>query len=91
MKELYPNCSYYIEENIALTSPFEFWEISADNRLFDLVFTGPLMISPKLMLSHEPIDCAGWAFNLHGHNHARTHKMMNAIIMSALIAMIIFL
>ena len=39
-----------------------------------LVFTGPLMISSKLILSHEPIDCAGWAFNLHGHIHARSHK-----------------
>lgn len=75
MKELYPNCSYYIEENIALTSPFEFWEISADNRLFDLVFTGPLMISPKLILSHEPVGLlGGWAMNIHGHIHNRMER-----------------
>lgn len=55
-------------------SLFDYWEVCADNRLFDEVYEGPVMISPKLVLSHEPIDCAGWAFNLHGHIHARSHK-----------------
>ena len=32
------------------------------------------MISPKLVLSHEPISCGTWALNIHGHIHARTHK-----------------
>ena len=36
--------------------------------LFDEVYEGPLMISEKLILSHEPVDVP-WAFNLHGHDH----------------------
>lgn len=32
------------------------------------IYEGPLMISEKLILSHEPVDVP-WAFNLHGHNH----------------------
>lgn len=36
--------------------------------VFDEVYTGPLMIGEKLLLSHEPID-VDWAFNIHGHDH----------------------
>ena len=32
------------------------------------IYEGPLMISEKLILSHEPVDVP-WAFNIHGHNH----------------------
>ena len=35
---------------------------------FDEIYEGPLMISKKLILSHEPVDVP-WAFNIHGHNH----------------------
>ena len=35
---------------------------------FDEIYEGPLMISKKLILSHELIDVS-WAFNIHGHNH----------------------
>lgn len=40
-----------------------------DNRLFDEVYEGPLIIGPKLILSHEPVD---WPFgvNIHGHDHS---------------------
>lgn len=37
--------------------------------VFDEIYTGPLVIGEKLILSHEPID-ADWAFNIHGHDHA---------------------
>ena len=37
---------------------------------FDEVYGGPLMISPKIILSHEPLDI-DWAFNIHGHTHCR--------------------
>lgn len=40
-----------------------------DNRLFDEVYEGPLMISEKLILSHEPIIGLNFAFNIHGHDH----------------------
>jgi calcineurin-like phosphoesterase family protein len=36
--------------------------------VFDEVYSGPLMIGEKILLSHEPIDVP-WAMNIHGHNH----------------------
>lgn len=38
---------------------------------FDEIYTGPVMISEKIILSHEPIDI-DWAFNIHGHTHTLT-------------------
>ena len=70
MKIMYPNCRYNIEERKQLDS---FFEISADNMLFDEVYEGPLMIAEKLILSHEPVDVP-WAYNIHGHIHDSKHK-----------------
>lgn len=39
-------------------------------RLFDEIYEGPLMISNKIILSHEPIPCS-YAFNIHGHDHSK--------------------
>ena len=36
---------------------------------FDEIYTGPLMIAEKILLSHEPIEGITWAFNIHGHDH----------------------
>lgn len=36
---------------------------------FDEIFTGPLMIAEKIILSHEPIPEITWALNIHGHKH----------------------
>lgn len=36
--------------------------------VFDEVYTGPLMIGEKLLLSHEPVP-ASWYMNFHGHDH----------------------
>lgn len=36
--------------------------------IFDEIYGGPLMISEKIILSHEPLDI-NWAFNIHGHTH----------------------
>lgn len=41
--------------------------------VFKMVFSGPLTIGEKLILSHEPINVP-WAFNIHGHVHDRRHK-----------------
>ena len=41
--------------------------------VFDEVYTGPVQIGEKLILSHEPLEC-GWAFNIHGHVHSFTHR-----------------
>jgi calcineurin-like phosphoesterase family protein len=75
MKRLYPNCRYTISEGCQLYSPFEYWEVVADNMLFDEVYDGPLMIAEKLILSHEPVDVP-WAYNIHGHDH-QGHKRKN--------------
>lgn len=40
-----------------------------DNRLFDEVYSGPVWIAEKILLSHEPIDIP-YAFNIHGHDHS---------------------
>lgn len=75
MKILHPNCNYRIWKGTrTYYRPIEVWTVEANDGLFDEVYTGPLMISPKLLLSHEPIDCEGWAYNIHGHIHARSHK-----------------
>lgn len=44
--------------------------IYCDNHLFDEVYTGPLMISDKIILSHEPIPNINWALNICGHDHS---------------------
>lgn len=36
---------------------------------FDEIYTGPLMIAEKIILSHEPIPDITWALNIHGHSH----------------------
>ena len=52
----------------------EIYEIR-DNKLFDEVYSGPLMISDKIILSHEPIvPCPRYLVNLHGHTHDRPHR-----------------
>ena len=68
MKILHPDCRYSVSEEYRFHSPFVSWVIYAYNDLFDEVYTGPLMISEKLILSHEPI-AVPWAYNIHGHSH----------------------
>lgn len=68
MKNLYPDCRYGVGEEWGFIAPFDSWLIYAYNDLFDEVYTGPLMISEKIILSHEPI-AVPWAYNIHGHSH----------------------
>ena len=75
MAGLYPGWRISVEEVFDFHSPFEYWEVTADNMLFDEVYEGPLMIAEKLILSHEPIDVP-WAYNVHGHIH-QGHKRKN--------------
>jgi calcineurin-like phosphoesterase family protein len=37
----------------------------------DEVFEGPLMISRKILLTHEPVMFT-YAYNIHGHDHSYT-------------------
>ena len=70
MKKLFPNCKYIVNEEYSFHSPFTAWKISADNMLFDEVYTGPLFISEKILISHEPIYGLSWCLNIHGHDHS---------------------
>lgn len=36
---------------------------------FDEIYTGPLFIGDRILLSHEPIYGLDWCVNIHGHNH----------------------
>lgn len=46
-----------------------------ENRLFDEVYEGALIVGEKLILSHEPIEIP-FMFNIHGHEH-RARKRPN--------------
>ena len=37
---------------------------------FNEVYSGPLMISKQILLSHEPIYGVPYIYNIHGHDHA---------------------
>ena len=39
------------------------------NNLFNEIYRGPLFISPKILLSHEPVYGLSWCLNIHGHDH----------------------
>lgn len=40
---------------------------------FNEIYSGPLMIAEKLIISHEPLNI-NWAFNIHGHDHNKNNK-----------------
>ena len=46
--------------------------------IFDEVYTGPIFISDKILLSHEPIDFP-FAVNLHGHDHMKKWHGQNHV------------
>lgn len=73
MKKLYPGCRYSVVEGYSFHSPFIFYDVKADNMLFDEVYEGALIIGEKLILSHEPVEIP-WMFNIHGHDHMGTHR-----------------
>ena len=37
--------------------------------IFPEIYEGPLFISEKILLSHEPIFGLPWCLNIHGHDH----------------------
>lgn len=59
----YPNSTHVEERTITL-----------DNHLFDEVYEGPIMISDRILLSHEPIALP-YVFNIHGHDHSNCEKV----------------
>lgn len=42
--------------------------------VFDEVYTGPVFIGERILLSHEPIPNMTFALNIHGHVHDMRHK-----------------
>ena len=42
----------------------------AYNNYFDEIYTGPLFIAEKILLSHEPVYGLPWCLNIHGHDHS---------------------
>lgn len=66
--------SNYKREIGFLVNPFtKETRVVKDNKLFDEVYEGVLMISDKIMLSHEPVNFE-YAFNIHGHDHSNKFK-----------------
>ena len=41
----------------------------AYKEVFDEVYSGPLFIGEKILLSHEPVYGLPWCLNIHGHDH----------------------
>lgn len=52
----------------------EYWEKIEDNHLFDEVYEGTLQISPKIILSHEPVEYR-YCMNIHGHSHGANSQV----------------
>ena len=69
MKQEYPDHCVTVEKFYDFRKPYTKWVATMDNQLCDEVYSGPLTIGPKLILSHEPIKVDGM-FNIHGHVHS---------------------
>ena len=52
---------------------------TVDNRLFDEVYEGPIMVNDRLMLSHEPIELPEFMFDIHGHVHSKQIESGNSM------------
>lgn len=65
IEKLYPGWNF----NCSLSYGGSHWGVLADNGLFDEVYTGPVMINEKILLSHEPVSNCSWVYDCHGHVH----------------------
>ena len=84
MKQEYPDYCVTVEKFYDFRKPYTKWVATMDNQLCDEVYNGPLVIGPKLILSHEPIEIDGM-FNIHGHVHSlalSTDKDLNICSMN---------
>lgn len=69
----YPNSDITIIETSRYSgNHYPEFSVLIDDRMFDEVYEGPLFISDKILLSHEPIDLP-FVLNIHGHDHANWH------------------
>lgn len=74
VKEEFPLCKISINKEYSFHLPFDRWFVKIDDNLFDEVYSGPLFISEKILLSHEPINGLPFCLNIHGHVHNGTHE-----------------
>ena len=84
MKQEYPDYCVTVEKFNDFRKPYTKWIATMDNQLCDEVYNGPLVVGPKLILSHEPIEIDGM-FNIHGHVHSlalSTDRDMNICSMN---------
>lgn len=73
----YPGYKFNIIDGECFNSPDEVF-VALDNGLFDEVYDGPLFISEKILLSHEPINGLPFCCNIHGHCHNYFHDYEDA-------------
>ena len=75
-----PFCTVNLYESFELHAPFHRWTAKIDNHLFDEIYTGPLFIADRILLSHEPIyGLEEFCLNIHGHVHNGVHKEYNML------------
>ena len=43
-------------------------------KYFNEIYTGPVFISDKILLSHEPVYGLPWCLNIHGHDHSNVES-----------------
>lgn len=43
---------------------------------FDEIYTGPIFVAEKILLSHEPVYGLPWCLNIHGHDHSGMEAYM---------------
>lgn len=73
LSKLYPKDKIEIVESYAMDNSDAEYRVEIDNKLFDEVYSGPLFIGEKILLSHEPIFLP-FAYNIHGHVHGGLGK-----------------
>jgi calcineurin-like phosphoesterase family protein len=84
MQAKYPGWKVWAHEDYAFHSPFERWNVYADNMLFDEVYEGALIVGERLILSHEPVEIP-WLYNIHGHDHAGRKRVNHLNVCSDVI------
>ena len=65
LKTEYPDCNIHVKDNFIDQK----WYVTIDNKLVDEVYSGPLFISDRILLAHEPINGLPFCLNIHGHVH----------------------
>lgn len=53
------------------------YNVTIHNNLFDEVYSGPLFIGEKILLSHEPVNGLPFCLNIHGHCHNYYHEYID--------------